>query len=107
MKRGDIWWVSFDPAQGSEIQKTRPAVIISNNAANQSLNRLQVIPISSQVQKLYVSEALVLVGDKPGKIMADQIRTVDKSRLKTYIATVSNLEMTAIERALKIQLGLA
>ncbi|MDX2113960.1 MAG: type II toxin-antitoxin system PemK/MazF family toxin [Alphaproteobacteria bacterium] len=106
MKRGEIWWVSFDPAQGSEIQKTRPAVIVSNDAANRVLNRAQVIPISSQVQKIYVSETLVRVLGKQGKVMADQIRTVDKSRIKTFINTVSDAELAGIERIIKIQLGL-
>jgi len=49
MLRGEVWWVNFDPSLGGEIQKTRPAVIVSNNASNRVLNRLQVLPITSQV----------------------------------------------------------
>ena len=47
MQRNEVWWVNFDPAVGGEIQKRRPAVIISNNAANTHLNRVQVIPLST------------------------------------------------------------
>ena len=60
MKRGEVWWVNFDPAVGGEIQKQRPAVIVSNDAANKHLNRAQVIPLTSQVTKLYPSEAMVI-----------------------------------------------
>jgi mRNA interferase MazF len=57
MKRGEVWWVNFGPAMGGEIQKQRPAVIVSNDAANQHLNRVQVVPITSNVSRIYPSEA--------------------------------------------------
>ena len=63
-RRGEVWWVSFDPSVGGEIQKTRPAVVISNDSANSALNRVIVIPITSQVAKVYPGEALItLNGD--------------------------------------------
>jgi len=58
-RRGEVWWVSFDPSVGGEIQKTRPAIVISNDSANAALNRLIVVPITSQVAKVYPGEALV------------------------------------------------
>ena len=61
MKRGEVYWVRFDPAVGGEIQKTRPAVIVSNDQTNKYLNRVQVVPITSQTDKLYPSEALITV----------------------------------------------
>ncbi|MDX2074454.1 MAG: type II toxin-antitoxin system PemK/MazF family toxin [Alphaproteobacteria bacterium] len=107
MKRGEVWWVAFDPAHGSEIQKTRPAVIVSNNASNRVLNRCQVVPISSRVQRLYTSESQVFIMKKFGKAMADQMRTVDKSRIKNYITTLTSDEMDGIDEIIKFQLGLS
>jgi len=60
MRRGEVWWVNFDPSIGGEIQKKRPAVIISNDASNNSLNRVQVVPLSSKTEKVYASEVLVV-----------------------------------------------
>jgi len=81
MKRGEVWWVEFDPSVGSEIRKRRPAVIVSNDAANRHLRRLVVVPLTSAVQRVYPGEALVSVGKGTSKAMADQIMAADKSRL--------------------------
>lgn len=60
MKRREVWWVSFDPSIGGEIKKKRPAVIVSNDASNKFLNRVQIVPLTSKTDRLYPSEALVL-----------------------------------------------
>ena len=106
MKRGEIWWVNFDPSIGGEIQKQRPAVIVSNDISNKYLNRVQVVPVTSKVDKLYQSEAYIVVGGKQGKAMADQLATVSKQRLLTMIGRVTKLEIQAIERAIRTQLEL-
>lgn len=105
MKRANVWWVSFDPSLGGEIQKTRPAVIVSNDAANASLNRLQVVPITSNTSRLYPCEAYVTLKGEQRKAMADQIATVAKMRLKEKIGALSSADMQAIEQAIRLQLG--
>jgi mRNA-degrading endonuclease toxin of MazEF toxin-antitoxin module len=61
MKRGSVWWVAFDPAQGTEIHKTRPAIIVSNDAANRYLSRVVVVPLTSNIKNVYPGEARVTV----------------------------------------------
>ena len=106
MKRGEIWWVEFDPSRGSEIRKTRPAVIISNDVANRHLSRVVVIPLTSNTDKLYPGEALVKVKGRESKALSDQIMTADKSRLSSCLDTLSSDDLLAVEAALKIHLGL-
>jgi len=106
MKRGEVWWVDFEPATGSEVRKIRPAVIVSNDASNGAMSRVQVVPVTSNTAKLYVFESRIAVKGAQGKAMADQIMTADKQRLKKRIGKVSALEMLGIERAIKIQLAI-
>ena len=105
MRRGEIWWIGFDGA-GGEIQKTRPAVIVSNDSSNKYLNRVQVVPVTSNVGKLYPSECYVTVMKKTSKAMADQLDTVGKHRLKEKIGALPEKEMHEVERILRVQLGL-
>ena len=106
MNRGDVWWVNFEPSVGGEIRKKRPAIIVSNNSANKFLNCLQVIPITSNTDRLFPSEAYVTVVGKKGKAMADQLATVSKQRLTKRIGSVSDDEMNMVVEAIKTQLDL-
>ena len=106
MRRGEVWWVNFGPSVGGEIRKQRPAVIVSNDAANKYLNRVQVVPLTSSVERVYPSEAVVMVNDRPSKAMADQLTTVSKQRLMDRTGMLSHDDMRKVEHAVKVQLGL-
>lgn len=106
MRRGEVYWVNFEPAAGGEIRKRRPAVIVSNDAANAAANRVQVVPLTSQVSRTYPWEARVQILGRAAKAMADQIRTVAKERVMDQAGALTAGEMRAVERAVRLQLGL-
>ena len=106
MHRGAVYWVDFEPARGGEIRKRRPAVIVSNASAVHVQNRVQVVPLTSNVSRVFRWEALVQLNGVAHKALADQIRTAAKERLSEKIVDLAGPDLLAVERAIRVQLGL-
>lgn len=105
-KRGEIYWVNLDPAFGSESKKMRPGLIVSNDIGNEVSDLVMVAPITSKVKNVYPFEVKTTLKGKPAKIMLNQCRALDKSRLKDIIDNVDINTMKAAEEAIKIVFGL-
>jgi mRNA interferase MazF len=85
MKRFDVFWVQMDPAKGTEIQKTRPAVIISPDEMNDRIQRVIIAPLTSRIRPLYSYRLQVTVNKTASDVLLDQIRAVDKRRLSKQL----------------------
>jgi mRNA interferase MazF len=115
MHRGDIVAVSLDPARGSEASKTRPAIVVSNDAANATASRLArgvitIVPITSNVARVYSFQVL-LRADQTGlrqdsKAQAEQIRSVAVERIGRRLGRLPAAVMTELDEALRVHLAL-
>jgi mRNA interferase MazF len=106
IKRGDIWWVSLDPTQGSEIKKTRPCVVLTHDTLNQLRKTVVVIPLSTAANEHPPITVSVTCQNKPVVAVIDQIRAVAKHRLKSKIQTLSATDMNSVMQALSAILEL-
>ena len=103
MRRGEIWWVNFDSSVGGETQESRPAVITSSSAANQFLNRVQIVPLTVSTGKLYPREAYVTYRRKQSKATADQSTTYEPGD----VPAVDRMSMLTILECLPTQIPLS
>jgi mRNA interferase MazF len=115
MRRGDIHAVDLDPARGSEANKRRPAIIVSNDAANATAGRLgrgviTVVPVTSNVERIYPFQVLVPAAetglDRDSKAQAEQVRSVSVERVGDRLGVVPYAIMLEIDQALRLHLGL-
>src|SRR6202051_5178244 len=104
-RRGGVWWVAFDPSVGGEMQKTRPALVVSNTGAKPALNRLIVVPWTSQTAKVYPGQAMVMLNGEPRKAMADQLTTASKKRLRAKLGELSSPDLAAFQACILRHLG--
>jgi mRNA interferase MazF len=107
MNRGEVYWANFPQSVGGEIQRGRPAVVVTNDAAIAALNRVQIVPLTRNIERVFRGETLVTFQGGRSKALATQIDTVDKSRLGRRMGGVSSGDMRRIEDAIKEQLGLS
>ena len=98
--------MALDPALGTEIKKTRPAVVVSNDSCNAHGSRVVVVPVTSNVESMYPGEARIRVGGAPARAIGDQIRSIDKRRLMSRVSVLTDSELDAVDEALKITLKL-
>ncbi len=113
-KRGDIFLANLDPTVGSEIRKTRPVIVVSNDTGNKFSNTVTVVPLTSQGSgpSLRLFEAFIGFADHPklsadSKARADQVRTIDKKRLYKSLGSLTAQALSEIDKALVIHLGLS
>ncbi|MFH1933338.1 MAG: type II toxin-antitoxin system PemK/MazF family toxin [Pseudomonadota bacterium] len=111
ISRGGIYLAALDPVVGRELSKTRPVVVVSNDKNNQFSGTVTILPVTSKnIRKMYPFEVLLHKGTgnlpKNSKVKADQIRTLDKSRIVKFIGTLGLDHIAQIEEAMKVHLAL-
>lgn len=105
-KRGEIYWVDLDPAIGGETKKNRPGLIVSNDIGNEVSFVVMVAPITSKIKNIYPFEVKTSLKGKPAKIMLNQCKALDKSRLGEKIGDIDHDTMRNVEEAIRIVFGL-
>lgn len=111
MKRGEIYYANLSPTVGSEIAKRRPVLIVSNDINNHAASTVTVLPITSNLNRVYPFEVLLQLSDsglpKPSKVQAQQVRTISKQRITgEMIGKLREELMQLVDAALKLHLAL-
>ena len=110
IRRGEIYWANLDPPIGSEISKTRPVLIVSNNINNRYAATVSILPITSTTSKVYPFEVFLPKSEgnlsNDSKAKANQIRTLDKQRIGKKIGEISEEKLAEIEVAVLNHLGI-
>jgi mRNA interferase MazF len=111
INRGDLLMATLDPVVGREIAKTRPVLVISNDINNLYAGTVTILPITSKnLEKIFPFEVFIPKGrgnlPKNSKVKTDQVRTIDQKRLIKFIGKLNEIELEAVDQALKIHLGL-
>lgn len=106
-KRGEIYWTNLEPTIGAETKKIRPGLIVSNDVGNEVSDVVMVAPITSRIKTVYPFEVKIVLNNKPAKIMLNQCRALDKSRLSSQkIGEVDSITLSEVEEAIKIVFAL-
>ncbi len=106
MKRGEVWWVCLDPTVGSEIRKTRPAVILTVDALNKARKTVVAVPLSTSAQPRPPIVVATPSAGADSVAVCDQIRTVDKTRLISLIGSLTPADLRAVGQGVRHVLGL-
>ena len=109
MKRGEIYYANLSPTVGSEIDKRRPVLVVSNDANNRAANTVTILPITSNITRVYPFEVLLNPEDsglpKSSKVQAQQVRTISKQRISSdAVGSLSEEIMQLVNAALKLHL---
>ena len=105
--RGEVWWVRFDPAEGNEVNKTRPAIILSNDGSNLPIGRALVVPPTRSIRRVHKTETLVQLSGGVSKAMIDQMRVADRRRIGRFVETLPETEIMKVVETIKEYLDIA
>lgn len=106
VRRGEVWWVDFDPARGSEIRKTRPAVVLTADALNRVRRTVAVVPLSTGPTPRPPIVVAVASAGMGSVAVCDQVRAIDRSRLSRCVRQLAMTDLRAVEDGVRIVLGL-
>lgn len=105
-RRGEIYWTDLEPTRGAETHKNRPGLIVSNDIGNESSQVVMIAPITSKIVRIFPFEVKTDVDGTPGKIMLNQCRAIDKSRLGKKIGLIDSITMKMVDEAIKLVLSI-